>query len=57
MIRPRQNLTSQAIKEFSAHYEDEFGVVLSDEEIQEIAYRLLEFFGIFVKGHPPKDQQ
>ena len=52
MIQP---LSSQAIEEFRAHYEDEFGVVLSDEEIQEIALRLLEFFGILVKGHP-KDQ-
>jgi len=57
MIQPHQNLSRQAIAEFRAHYENEFGVVLSDEEIQEIAFRLLEFFGILVKGHPPADQE
>ena len=57
MIQPHSNLSRQAIDEFRAHYEDEFGVVLSDEEIQEMALRLLEFFGLIVKGHPPKDQK
>ena len=30
-------------------YEDEFGEVLSDEEVVEIATRLLRFFGILTK--------
>jgi hypothetical protein len=57
MIQPHPNLSREATEEFRAHYEDEFGVVLSDEEIREIAFQLLTLFGILVKGHPPKDQK
>lgn len=39
-------LSRSAIDEFKSIYEDEFGVVLSDDEVREIAHRLLRFFGI-----------
>jgi len=44
-----QRLSRQAIDDFKAIYQDEFGVTLSDDEVQEIAMRLLRFFGILVK--------
>jgi hypothetical protein len=44
-----QQLSRQAIDEFRAIYQDEFGVSLSDEEVQEIAMRLLGFFGILAR--------
>ena len=48
METPKQ-LSRQAIDEFKAIYEAEFGVVLSDDKVQEIALRLLRFFGILVR--------
>jgi len=45
MTTPQQ-LSRQAIDEFKAIYQDEFGQTLSDDEVQEIAIRLLHFFGI-----------
>ncbi len=39
-------LSRPAIDEFKAIYHEEFGAVLSDGEVQEIALRLLQFFGI-----------
>jgi hypothetical protein len=44
-----QQLSRQAIDDFKAIYLDEFGVNLSDDEVQEIAMRLLRFFGILAK--------
>jgi hypothetical protein len=44
-----QQLSRQAIDEFKTIYQDEFGATLSDDEVQEIALRLLRFFGILVK--------
>jgi hypothetical protein len=44
-----QQLSREAIDEFKAIYQDEFGEVLSDDEVQEIAMRLLRFFGILNK--------
>ncbi len=41
-----QQLSREAIDQFKAHYKDEFGQLLSDDEVQEIAIRLLRFFGI-----------
>ena len=32
-------------------FQEEFGEVLSDDEVQEIAMRLLRFFGILNKGN------
>jgi hypothetical protein len=44
-----QQLSREAIEEFKAIYHQEFGEVLSDDEVQEIAMRLLRFFGILNK--------
>ena len=48
MKTPKQ-LSREAIDEFKAIYQDEFGELLSDEEVQIIAMRLLRFFGILNK--------
>jgi hypothetical protein len=45
MQTPKQ-LSREAIDEFRAIYKNEFGRTLSDDEVQEIALRLLRFFGI-----------
>ena len=49
MKTPNQ-LSREAIDEFKAIYQEEFGEILSDDEVQEIAMRLLRFFGILNKG-------
>jgi hypothetical protein len=49
MKTPNQ-LSREAIEEFKAIYQEEFGEILSDDEVQEIAMRLLRFFGILNKG-------
>jgi len=41
-----QQLSRQAIEEFRTIYQEEFGEHLSDDEVQEIALRLLRFFGV-----------
>lgn len=46
---PRQ-LSREAIEEFKVIYQEEFGEILSDDEVQEIAMRLLRFFGILNKA-------
>ena len=48
MKTPNQ-LSREAIEEFKAIYQEEFNEVLSDDEVQEIAMRLLRFFGILNK--------
>jgi hypothetical protein len=48
-------LSREAIDEFKAIYKDEFGVELTDDEVQEIAMRLLRFFGILHKPLPGED--
>ena len=48
MQTPNQ-LSREAIDEFKAIYQEEFGEILSDDEVQEIAMRLLRFFGILNK--------
>jgi hypothetical protein len=45
MQTPKQ-LSREAIDEFRAIYKNEFGRTLSDDEVQEIALRILRFFGI-----------
>jgi hypothetical protein len=45
-----QQLSREAIEEFRAIYQEEFGEILSDDEVQEIAMRLLRFFGILNKN-------
>ena len=49
MTTPQQ-LSREAIDEFKAIYQEEFGEVLSDDEVQEIAMRLLRFFRILAKN-------
>lgn len=49
-MKPPQQLSREAIDEFKAIYKDEFGELLSDDQVQEIAIRLLRFFGILTKG-------
>lgn len=44
-----QQLSREAIDEFKAIYQDEFGKILTDDEVQDIALRLLRFFGILNK--------
>lgn len=51
MKTPHQ-LSRQAIEEFKAIYQEEFGQKLTDDEVQEIALRLLRFFGILRKPIP-----
>jgi hypothetical protein len=47
-----QHLNRQAIDEFRDIYQEEFGQRLSDDEVQEIASRLLRFFGIVHRSLP-----
>jgi len=48
MKTPNQ-LSREAIEKFKADYQEEFGEVLSDDEVREIAMRLLHFFGVLHK--------
>jgi hypothetical protein len=41
-----KKLSQKAIEEFREAYKSEFGRLLSDTEIKEMAGRLLRFFGI-----------
>ena len=55
MKTPKQ-LSREAIDQFKAIYEEEFGTQLSDDEVQHIAMRLLRFFGIlYPKGDAAVD--
>ena len=55
-MKTRQQLSRQAIDEFKTIYQEEFGRELSDDEVQEIAIRLLRFFGILVKPLPDETE-
>ena len=55
-MKTPQQLSRQAIDEFKAIYQEEFGKSLSDDEVQEIAIRLLRFFGILVKPLPDETE-
>jgi hypothetical protein len=48
-MKTSQQLSHKAIEEFKVMYQEEFGEVLSDDEVREIATRLLRFFGILNK--------
>ena len=48
-MKTPQQLSREAIEEFKAAYKDEFGEELSDDEVKEIAMRLLRFSGILSK--------
>ncbi len=50
-MKTPQQLSREAIEEFKAIYQAEFGQTLSDDEVQEIALRLLRFFGILNKAN------
>ena len=50
-----QQLSRQAIDEFKAIYQEEFGQSLSDDEVKEIAVRLLRFFGILKRPLTEQD--
>ena len=50
-MKTPQQLSRGAIEEFKAIYQEEFGKLLSDDEVQEIALRLLRFFGILNGSH------
>ncbi len=47
-----QQLSRQAIQEFKANYEEEFGDRLSDDEAQEMGIRLLGLFDILLRSTP-----
>jgi hypothetical protein len=48
-MKPPNQLSREAIEEFKSIYHEEFGETLSDDEVREIATRLLRFFGILNK--------
>ena len=50
-MKTSQQLSREAIEEFRNIYEEEFGKRLSDDEVQQIALRLLRFFGILTDGN------
>jgi len=49
-MKTPQQFSRDAIKKFKAMYQEEFGEALSDDEVREIAMRLLRFFGIRSKS-------
>jgi hypothetical protein len=53
-MKKTEQLSRQAIDEFKAIYQEEFGETLNDDEVQEIAQRLLRFFGILNDPNPDK---
>jgi hypothetical protein len=48
-MKTPQQLSKEAIHEFRFIYQEEFAEILSDEEVLEIALRLLRLFGILAK--------
>lgn len=48
-----QPLSRQAIEEFKAIYEKEFGELLSDDEAQEMGLRVLCLFAMLAEPEPP----
>ena len=48
-MKTQNKISREAIEEFKTIYQDEFGEELSDDEVQEIAMRLLRFFGVLKK--------
>ena len=55
-MKTPQQLSRQAIDEFKAIYQEEFGRELSNDEVQEIGIRLLRYFGILVKPLPDETE-
>ena len=56
MKTPHQ-LSRQAIEEFKTVYQEEFGQTLTDDQVQEIALRLLRFFGILNQPIPDETRE
>jgi hypothetical protein len=54
-MKTSQQLSREAIEEFKAIYQEEFGQRLTDAEVQEIALRLLRFFGVLHKLPPDEE--
>ena len=52
-----QQLSREAIDAFKATYKEEFGKLLSDDEVQEIAMRLLRFFGILTRPNSSHQEE
>jgi len=52
-MKTLQQIAREAIDEFKAVHQTEFGQRLTDDEVREIAIRLLQFFGIL--SHPSTD--
>jgi len=55
-MKTPKELSRGAIDEFKSIYQDEIGTVLSDEEVQELAVQLLQFFGILTKSRSEENQ-
>jgi hypothetical protein len=55
-VNTPQQLSQEAIEEFKAIYEEEFGQRLSDNEVQEIAVPLLRLFGLLASRSETDDQ-
>ena len=55
-MKTPQQLSREAIDEFKAIYQEEFGKSLTDDEAQEIALRLLRFFGNLNQPAPDEIQ-
>ena len=51
-MKTPQQLSREAIEEFKVIYQEEFDQTLTDDEVQEIATRLLRFFGILSRPFP-----
>lgn len=56
-MKTPQQLSQEAIEEFKTIYEDEFHQSLTDDEVREMAIRLLRFFGILAKPLPGEKQE
>jgi len=54
VMKTPQQLSQETIEEFRVIYREEFGRTLSDDEVQEMALRLLRFFGVLLE--PPVRQ-
>jgi len=53
-MKTPQQLSREALNEFKAAYQEEFGEEISDTQACEMAVRLLRFFGVLAK--PPDSE-
>lgn len=54
-MKTPQQLGREALDEFKAAYQEEFGEAISDAQAHEMAVRLLRFFGVLAKPPDPTD--